>query len=225
MSYSYSINNQRCVVRFSSPQEAFCKASYMSGILDSLIISPDYLTMSFYATVVYPLTSVRTHVSRNNSRSVSYEYLPYATCMDLAICLGKQISYLETVGYTLDWIDNHHVVMINNHTFLCLDVDGLCAIAKNGQVTVSRLPDIQSSNAHRHMYLSPELKNATTIPCVLSHRSIYHSLGSLISDSLCNQDLSLGDKSFLLSIVDTRLYWFILRCINPSPESRTLLML
>lgn len=223
MSYSHSIDNQRCTVRFSSPQQAFCTAIHNSGILDSLVVSPDYTTISFYATVACPLSHVKSDAIWN--KSVSYQNMPYATCVDLAICLGKQLSHLEALGHTFDWLDNRHIFMVTHHIFLCLDVDGLCRISKNTSVTVSRFPDDSTASKRTHIHLSPELAKATTIPCTLPYKSVYHSLGALISQCLSDHCLSLRDKSFLLSIVDTKLYWFILRCMDPSPESRTMLMI
>lgn len=223
MSYSHSIDSQRCTVRFSSPQQAFCTAVHNSGILDSLVVSPDYTTMSFYATIACPLSRVESDAIWH--KSVSCQNMPYSACMDLAICLGKQLSHLEALGHTFDWLDDRHIFMVTDHSFLCLDVEGLCRISKGTKVTVSRFPDVSNADARTHIHLSPELAKATTIPCTLSYKSIYHSLGAFVSHCLCDQSLSLGDKSFLLSIVDTKLYWFILRCMAPSPESRTMLMI
>ncbi len=223
MSYSYSIDGQRCTIRFSSPQQTFCTAVHNTGLLDSLILSPDYTTMSFYATIACPLSHIDSDAIWH--KSASCQNMPYATCMDMAICLGKQLSHLESVGYTFDWIDDRHVFMITDHCFLCLDVDGLCRMSKEGTVTVSRFPDDPTAKGHTHIHLSPELANASVIPCVLPYKSTYHSLGSLLSHCLSDQSLTIDDKSFLLSIVDTKLYWFIRRCIDPSPESRTMLMI
>lgn len=223
MSYSHSIDSQRCTVRFSSPQQAFCTAIHNSGILDSLVVSPDYATISFYATVACPLSHVESDAIWH--KTTSCQNMPYPTCMDLAICLGKQLSHLEVLGYTFDWLDDRHIFMVTDHSFLCLDVDGLCRVSKENTIAVSRFPDDSTASKRTHIHLSPELANATSIPCILPYKSIYHSLGALVSHCLSNSNISLKDKSFLLSIVDTKLYWFILRCMNPSPESRTMLVL
>jgi hypothetical protein len=85
-------------------------------------------------------------------------------------------------------------------------------------------------------YISPELKNAKCIPILFSYKTIFYSLGLLILDSIKNSEIELSEDANisdisdisdkldkLLYIKDTKLYFFLERCLSIDPDKRFLL--
>ena len=79
-----------------------------------------------------------------------------------------------------------------------------------------------------NLFLSPELKNLDAIPSYLHKKSIYYSIGILISYAT---DATSFEKKMnhediinnLDSIFKTKLYYAVTRCLNKNPNNRFLL--
>ena len=80
-------------------------------------------------------------------------------------------------------------------------------------------------------FSSPEIINTNKLPALIHYKSCYYSLGLLIvfcyfgeyllkgNDIPSKESLEFSLKPIYLS----KLYWFLLRCLQDNPEKRTLL--
>jgi hypothetical protein len=74
------------------------------------------------------------------------------------------------------------------------------------------------------MFMSPELQHLAARPATpfsVHFKTIYHSAAQLIIYFLLNVDRIPDDADYLNPIKFTKLYWFLLRCLNPVPAERS----
>ena len=117
----------------------------------------------------------------------------------------------------------NNVLVINDAVFLYLGVDDVVSLHPSGHFTLAtpiRFRDVPLA--------SPELRKIHTLPASLSHTAVYYSLAALVCQSMfANVDPTTlhQDTECLQPIVETRLYWFLLRALVPDPEDRTCLFI
>jgi hypothetical protein len=85
-----------------------------------------------------------------------------------------------------------------------------------------------------NLFISPEIKNSNVLPFTILYSSTYYHLAALIiycmfNKNICfygsgsNEDMDEKTIIKLLSgIVNTKLYWFIIRCTYNEPSKRIL---
>lgn len=134
--------------------------------------------------------------------------LPYHIILNIIYSLSKQIHYLleyETMCFYK--LDISNIFVINDSKFIYLSYDELKHV-KEKQI------HIYSPISKTSGFLSPELVNTTSIPILVNYKTIFYSLGLLIMDIITNETSC---------IEDTKLYYFLMRCLNEDPENRFLL--
>ena len=215
--YQYQIIRNRCTLTFSCPQEVFCHSLTCLQFLPGLTISSSYTHISFFAKSVRTLSS---YIDRqpNGTTSVSY-----SDGVAMAKHIGTQIFHLEQHRHTFAWLDLNNVLVINDAVFLYVGVDDVVSLHPSGHFTLAtpiRFRDVPLA--------SPELRKIHTLPASLSHTAVYYSLAALVCQSMfANVDPTTlhQDTECLQPIVETRLYWFLLRALVPDPEDRTCLFI
>lgn len=134
--------------------------------------------------------------------------LPYNILLNIVHSLSTQIHYLlKNESKCFYKLDISNIFVINENKFVYLSYEDL--------------KDVKEKNMHIYTpiikttgFLSPELKNATSIPIIVNYKTIFYSLGLLILNSINYETIS---------IQDTKLYYFLMRCISKEPENRFLL--
>ena len=77
---------------------------------------------------------------------------------------------------------------------------------------------------NKHPHIAPEIQRLMTLPSYATYKAAYYSLGSLIIFCLAVDDEKSTKMTLRIEfIADTKLYWFILRCIDAEPCNRLLL--
>ena len=81
------------------------------------------------------------------------------------------------------------------------------------------MKDVKEKNIHiygpiskNNGFFSPELLNTSSIPIIISYKTIFYSLGLLILDNI-TKEMQL----------ETKLYYFLERCLTREPNERYLL--
>jgi len=145
--------------------------------------------------------------------------------LNIIFSLTTQIFYLlnkeSKCFYKLD-ISN--VLVIDDCKFIYLSNDHLKDVKENKI-------HIYNPISKNTGYLSPELKNATSIPILVNFKSLFYSLGLLILDNMrsnveitpINKEVNIADQLFCIK--DTKLYYFLKRCLCDNPDKRFLLYL
>jgi hypothetical protein len=148
------------------------------------------------------------------------EKLSYSLSLKMVYYLSKQLSYLiENESKSFYTYDPKNILVIDNKIFVYLSLDHLKDI-KNDNIHICHPIKIENSlgasfeepTIVKH-YLSPELLNVKSIPIIIHYKTIFYSLGLLLTDFL----------SSINSIKETKLFYFIKRCLKDSPSERYLL--
>lgn len=206
---TYKIVGNRCVLTFCEPCEIFCKALADSKLCGSITITQTFTQATFYAKKA---CSLRELLSQRR------EKLQYNEGMKLAQCLGQQLFYLEKYAHTFSWFNLDNILVIDDTTFLCIDIEHLMPMDSLGRIWFTAPFSLKLP------HLAPEIQRLITLPSYATYKAAYYSLGSLITFCLTEDDEKSTKMQLRLEfIVDTKLYWFILRCIDTEPSARLLL--
>jgi len=156
------------------------------------------------------------HYKINNSK-----ILPYNLILNIIYSLSKQISYLlNNESKCFYKLDISKILVIDNCKFIYLSYEDLKDVKENKIYIYSPI----STNSD---CLSPELKFAKSIPILVNYKTIFYSLGLLILH-LCNLETITYERGFpsckgAECIKDTKLYYFLERCLLNEPEKRFLI--
>jgi hypothetical protein len=108
-------------------------------------------------------------------------------------------------------------LFLNDHLMFEVDADGTLFIDH-------ALP---KRSKPKEAFLSPELQRLlqgnNAMPLQVHFKTIYHSAAQLFIYFLLNVDHTPeddDDRAYLNPIKCTKLYWFLLRCLNPVPADR-----
>ena len=140
----------------------------------------------------------------------------------LFLQIGKQFEGLEKDGFGLVFLKPEDIVFIQGHkeennSKLFLNLDKCIKLQKG-------LINIKKPFSKDNKFISPELKNINSFPTTISTKSIFYSLALLICN--CLQEFIVKEpdmdifKKHLESILETKLYWGLLRCLEKKPTER-----
>ena len=171
---------------------------------------PENIAIIFKALKVESFTQFKErHYKINNSK-----ILPYNLILNIIYSLSKQISYLlNNESKCFYKIDISKILVIDDCKFIYLSYEDLKDVKENKIYIYSPI----STNSD---YLSPELNFAKSLPILVNYKTIFYSLGLLILH-LCNLE-TITCKS-AECIKDTKLYYFLERCLLDEPEKRFLI--
>jgi hypothetical protein len=133
----------------------------------------------------------------NNNNTIPYKFI-----LQIIYSLSKQISYLlKNESKCFYKFDISNILVIDDCKFIYLSYEDLNDIKEN-KIIIYR-PISKTIG-----YLSPELKNAKSIPILVSYKTIFYSLGSFILYNITsNEETNIANK--LSCIKDTKLYYFL----------------
>jgi len=206
---SYKIVGNRCLLSFHEPNEIFCRALADSKLFGGITITLSFTQISFYAKNV---CSLRDLLSQRR------EKLQYSEGVKMAQCIGQQLFYLEKYAHTFSWFNLDHILVIDDSSFLCVGYEQLMPIDAFGRIWFT------TPFSLKQPHIAPEIQGLKTLPSYVTYKAAYYSLGSLIIFCLALDDENSIKMTLRLEfIADTKLYWFLLRCIDPVASARLLL--
>jgi len=145
--------------------------------------------------------------------------------MNMIDCLSKQIFYLESRGYSFFKLTMDSIIVIDDCRFIVIDRGLIFKINNSIPKTISFYTPVNKDG-----FISPELKNLSVLPSSIPYNSIYYSLGLVVLCYLNGSPLTergsvLEQDKILNSIIDTKLFGFIKRCLHSNVEKRRLLLI
>ena len=200
---------------FSSFSESLIKSIIVTKIITGATVTDDYMSLSFNATSVKSLKSFL-----NSS-------LPYELVLKIIYQLSIQLKYLiETHNETFIGYNINNVIVIDDTTFVYISNEELCKIEVD-QITITY------PFSRNDFYISPDISNIKEIPSTVHYKSVFYSLGCLILDCLfftheeANEDEERTPHKILdkLPMKQTKLYYFLKRCLSEEPNNRYLLFI
>jgi hypothetical protein len=158
----------------------------------------------------------------NKTNKLSYLHL-----LKMAYYLSKQLSYLiKNESKCFYTYDAKNIIVIDNNIFIYLSQEHLKEV-KNDNIYIYS-PISKSNN-----YLSPELSNIKTLPIIINYKTIFYSLGLLLIESIQSEEeteeqteekkINVILYNKLNTFKETKLYYFLERCLKTFPNERYLL--
>jgi len=139
--------------------------------------------------------------------------------------LSKQINWLKTKNVGIYGFDLDDVLVINGCTFI------LCSSQYITQLINGKL--IFMTPFELPYFSNPEISSIKVLPQKVDCKCVYYSLGCLTVFSLLKEYLLVG-RDFktakeidivLQPLKNTKMYWFLLRCLESNVQKRTLLLI
>ena len=194
---------------FSSLSEPLIKSIVSTKLITGATVTDDYMSLSFNATSVKSLKSFL-----NSS-------LPYELVLKIIYQLSIQLKYLiETHNETFIGYNINNVMVIDDTTFVYISNEELYKI-ESDHITITY------PFSRNDFYMSPDISNIKEIPSKVHYKSVFYSLGCLMVDCLSHEEEERNPHKMLdkLPIKQTKLYYFLKRCLSEEPNNRFLLFI
>jgi hypothetical protein len=150
----------------------------------------------------------------------------HAMCIKMIDDLIQQINYLKSKNYCLYGFDIQDVLVINTNLFVICSGEYIISLSDNSQIIFY--------NPIKFPYFgNPDLITLTNLPGSIHYSCIFYSLGALIIFCLFNEYLLVGNEikseeeieKIIMPLQDTKIYWFLKRCLKTNVEKRVLLLI
>jgi hypothetical protein len=150
----------------------------------------------------------------------------YNQCIQLIDDLSKQIFYLRKKGYCFYGFDITDILTIDG-TFIFCSTQYLLPLNYEHENIIFTYP------INRPYFSNPEVLKLTSLPSEINHKCCYYSLGLLVVFLLLKTYLLVGNEvqsveqinKSLVSIYNTKIYWFLKRCLDEDVHNRQLLFI
>jgi len=137
--------------------------------------------------------------------------LDYHQALQLSMCLAIQLGYLNSINNSILFFSKDDITIIDNEWFMITNLERMVPIIEKNTILLSQPISLQG-------FLSPELENISELPFKTNVSCCYYSLALLVINSL-EIDSSLD------AIANSKLYYFLFRCMEKKPENRVLLFI
>ena len=146
--------------------------------------------------------------------------LKYNECLSLLYDIGNQIQSLEMFNVGIPFLKLSDILVVDSKHFFIVNTTRILPIS-NSTITID-------TPYKRTPFFSPEMQNLTGIPSTVNWKSSYYSLASLVVYCLTHEHI-LGSELSAGEILDklyaTKLYWALLRCLEPESRDRYYLII
>jgi len=208
--YTYNIYNNRCTITFTTLDQSLLVSISKLTFLPAFSVNTTRREISFIANNI---CSFHDYI---DTRPGPRNKFTYNDGLCLATTIGNQIFHLEQHGYTFAFIDPKHIVVVNNKFFLYLGQEHIVNLSNKNTFFVTK-PNFMEKN----IYIAPEYKKIHKLPTEMHMRAVYYSLALVIIHSLFpDKDIHNFHINYLMPIVDTKLYWFLIKCTDLEPSKR-----
>ena len=169
-------------------------------------------------------------ISAENIRSL-HNYLinvkmSHLKCLKMINDLTKQINYLKNINFCFYGFDIQDILVLNDDLFIICSGEYLQTLTNSSKI-------IFYNPIKTPYFGSPDIFTLTSLPGELNFTCIYYSLGALVVYCLLNEYLLVGNEikseaeidEIMLPLNDTKIYWFLKRCLKTNSKKRVLLLI
>ena len=145
-------------------------------------------------------------------------------CLHMIRDVGRQIKYFEKKKLAFLGFNIQDILVINKNKFLIIAPEFIKPFDSSFFIHLLGLFE-------KPYFSSPEIINVKKLPSKIHYKSCYYSLGVLVAFCLLNEYLLKGNEilngekiqTILQPIYLSKMYWFLMRCLNENVEERVLL--
>ena len=147
--------------------------------------------------------------------------LSHIECIRLIDALSQQIFYLHELGFGFYGFDINDILTIDGISIFC-NATHLLPLHSNHFIITSPI--------NQPYFSSPELVELTSLPFEINYKCAYYSLGLLVVFSLLTINLlelktPQEVEKILQPLYNTKMYWFLTRCLDEDINNRKLLLI
>jgi hypothetical protein len=151
--------------------------------------------------------------------------LSQKNCINIIDDLTKQIIYLRKNNYAFYGFDINDIIVIDDNKFIICSSEYLIPLIGDNMIFYSPIK--------KPYFFNPEVDNVYELPSEINYKCSYYSLGILIVFCFLNKYLLKGNEikseeeieKELICLKDTKIYWFLKRCLKTDIEKRELLLI
>lgn len=166
---------------------------------------------------------------RSGYGCISYDqavFMADSLCQEVILFAGHGLGFYSFL------LDNVYVV--DNHKFIYLGIEHLVEVRE--KIVHFSVPFreksaiLQGGGGDTNLFICPEIKNINQLPFRIVYSATYYHLASLIIYCMFHKNICFSDDGgdysgvqTLSAIYNTKLYWFLIRCLHNEPSKRILL--
>ena len=139
------------------------------------------------------------------------KHLDYHQSLQLSMCLAVQMATLAVINKGVLFFSDKDITILDDEWYLLSNLDNIVPIVSENTVMLSHPISFQG-------FLSPEIKNISELPFKTNISCSYYSLALMVIDAL-------GINPSLDQIAESKLYYFLTRCLEENPENRFILFI
>ena len=203
-------------IEFKNPSKVLIDSLTNTKLLCNAISDDSYKTIYFKCSSLHLLNDCFEKLKTINICKMIYD-------------MSIQMKYLlEEKNSVFIGFDPKHILVVNGNIFLYIYGDHLETIDKQENVTIRYPPDY---------IMAPELYEIKEIPCKINYKCSYFSAGILylymyqLIETKNVKQIDTNDYEFIqnllhtLSINNTKVYYFLQRCLQKKSEKRSILFI
>jgi hypothetical protein len=212
MSFFLSTNDETHMTTLTLPTSNKILLQSLSPFVKGLTIHGLHTKAKFHASSVMRFTEFKQE-----------NQITMKTIEQLIKNLTNQLHHLsKEYNHTFYRFNPKDIIVIDFSQFLYISLDDLMPITTDK--TINEI--IFTVPFCKDYYISPELKEITSLPSSINAKTIYYSLGLFIIDLLYSF-FSIKERKSLIppQIKYTKLYWFLYKATMPNPKDRHLLFI
>jgi hypothetical protein len=218
MSFFLSTNDETHMTTLTLPTSNKILLQSLSPFVKGLTIHGLHTKAKFHASSVMRFTEFK----KDNQITMK-------TIEQLIKNLTNQLHYLsKEYNHTFYRFNPKDIIVIDFSQFLYISLDDLMPITINNTTNNPINEIIFTVPFCKDYYISPELKEITSLPSTINAKTIYYSLGLFIIDLLYSF-FSIKERKSPNTIPPqikyTKLYWFLHKATMQNPKDRHLLFI
>jgi hypothetical protein len=146
-------------------------------------------------------------------------------CITMIDDLTKQIIYLRKKNYGFYGFDIEDILVVDDNKFIICSCQYLLPLLEDDLIFYSPIKKPYFSN--------PEIITINELPSKINYKCSYYSLAILIIFCFLNKYLLKGNEikseeeieKELICLKDTKIYWFLKRCLKTEIKKREMLLI
>ena len=204
-------------IEFITTQKKLINSFIKSELLNNAIAEDNYKNVYFKCSSMCLLQDIYEHLKPINIYKMIYD-------------ISSQMRYLlEDENSVFIGFNPRHILVVNEDTYLYINGEYLEKIDDQENIEIKYPPKIED------YILAPELYEIIELPCKINYKCSYYSVGVLylyifkIIETMDTQPVNTNDIEEItqllktLSISNTKIFYFLQRCLQKNPVNRQII--